>query len=76
MDDFSGRTFDYVITVCDEAGDSPCPVFVGRAGEKLHWPFDDPVFATGDDEQVLAVFRRVRDEIKARLELFVADGGG
>ena len=76
VDDFSGQTFDYVITVCSEAGNSPCPVFVGRAGEKLHWPFDDPAFARGDEEAVSAVFRRVRDEIKARLELFVADGGG
>ena len=74
VDDFSGQTFDHVITVCDEAGNSPCPVFVGQAGEKLHWPFDDPAFATGDKEEVLAVFRRVRDEIMARLELFVAYG--
>jgi len=74
VDDFSGQTFDHVITVCDEAGNSPCPAFVGQAGEKLHWPFDDPAMATGDDEEVLEVFRRVRDEIKTRLELFVADG--
>ncbi len=74
VDDYSDQTFDYVITVCDEAGDSPCPVFVGQAGQKLHWPFDDPAFATGDDEQVLAVFRRVRDQIKAKLDLFAADG--
>ena len=75
VDDFAGQTFDYVITVCDEAGKGPCPVFVGQAGKKLHWPFDDPAFATGDDEEVLAVFRRVRDEIKARLETFVANQG-
>jgi arsenate reductase len=73
VDDYSDQTFDYVITVCDEAGNNPCPVFVGQAGKKLHWPFDDPAFATGNDEQVLAVFRRVRDEIKARLEAFVAE---
>ena len=74
VDDYSGYTFDYVITVCNEAANSPCPVFVGQAVEKLHWPFDDPAFATGDKEEVLAVFRRVRDEIMARLELFVAYG--
>lgn len=65
VDEFAGRDFDYVITVCDHARDA-CPVFPGNA-ERLHWPFDDPASATGSAEQRKAQFRRVRDEIHARL---------
>jgi len=73
VEEFSGRTFDYVVTVCDESEDNPCPVFLGQAGQRLHWPFDDPAYATGNDQQVLAVFRRIRDQIRDRLERFVAE---
>jgi arsenate reductase len=57
---FAGQQFDYVITVCDRAKEA-CPVFPGSVS--LHWGFDDPV-----DE---ATFRRVRDEILARLRVFL-----
>jgi len=67
-EEYQGQRFDYVITVCDESGETPCPVFVGEAVERLHWPFVDPAYALGDEEEVMAVFRRVRDEIKAKLE--------
>ena len=65
------QSFDYVITVCDNAAKN-CPVFSGQ-GTRLHWPFDDPAEATGTDEQVLAVFRRVRDEIGAKIEAWLAE---
>lgn len=65
VDEFAGRDFDYVITVCDHARDA-CPVFPGKA-ERLHWPFDDPASATGSEEQRRQVFRRVRDEIRAQI---------
>ena len=71
-EEYQGQRFDYVITVCDESGEIPCPVFVGEAGERLHWPFDDPAYAVGNEEKVMEIFRRVRDEIKAKLEEFVA----
>ncbi len=58
---YVGQSFDYVITVCDNAAKN-CPVFPGH-GKKLHWPFDDPAEATGSEEEILRVFRRVRDEI-------------
>jgi arsenate reductase len=61
VNEFVGQKFDYVITVCDNAAKN-CPVFPG-AETKLHWPFDDPAGATGGEEEILAVFRRVRDEI-------------
>ena len=70
VDEFSGKAFDYVITVCDNANQR-CPVFPGKA-ERLHWSFDDPAAAPpGDPHAQLAVFRRVRDEIADRLREFV-----
>ncbi len=68
VDEFAGQEFDYVITVCDNARDR-CPVYPGET-ERLHWSFDDPAKAEGDEEAVLAVFRRVRDEIESRLREF------
>ena len=68
VDEFAGQQFDYVITVCDNARER-CPVFPGRY-ERVHWSFDDPAAAAGDAEAVMAVFRRVRDEIEGRLREF------
>jgi len=65
LEGFVGEAFDYAITVCDEAREA-CPYFPG-AGTTLHWRFDDPSAATGSEEDRLAVFRRVRDEIGARI---------
>jgi arsenate reductase len=67
---FDGQKFDYLITVCDNARES-CPTYAGAA-QQLHWSFDDPAHATGPDEQKLKVFRRVRDEIRQRIQLFLA----
>ncbi len=71
VDEFAGQEFDYVITVCDNARVN-CPVFPG-ATRRVHWSFDDPAAVEGDVETRLAVFRRVRDEIKERLHEFVRD---
>ena len=57
------QSFDYVITVCDNAKET-CPTFLGDVKEQLHIGFEDPAEATGTEEEVLAVFRRIRDEIK------------
>ncbi|OHB86057.1 MAG: hypothetical protein A2V98_03090 [Planctomycetes bacterium RBG_16_64_12] len=76
VEQFAGQTFDYVVTVCDSSQGGPCPVFLGQAGERLHWPLDDPAEATGSEEEVLRVFRRIRDEIKARLERFTGSSVG
>lgn len=62
--------FGYLITVCDRAN-ANCPVFPG-VSERLHWSLDDPAAAEGTDAERLAVFRRVRDELAARIEEFVA----
>ena len=54
------------MTVCDDANES-CPIFFG-ATKRLHWSFPDPSKATGTDDEQLAVYRRVRDAIRARIE--------
>jgi arsenate reductase len=66
LDRYLGEPFDAVITVCDQANEA-CPVFPGAA-RRLHWSFDDPRRAAGDEAAQLATYRRVRDEIRARIE--------
>jgi len=66
IDEFSGIDFDYVVTLCDNAAEN-CPVFSGKA-KVIHKPFDDPYFASGSEEQILATFRKVRDDIKTFIE--------
>ncbi len=68
VDEFTNEQFDYVITVCDNAREH-CPIFPGRA-TLIHWSFDDPAAAEGDETARLKVFRRVRDEIKEKLTGF------
>ena len=66
LERFLDQPFDAVITVCDQANEA-CPVFFG-ARERLHWSFPDPSQATGSENEQLAVYRQVRDAIRARLE--------
>ena len=66
--EFAGQPFDYIITVCDNARES-CPVFFGKA-EKLHHDFQDPAGLVGPEKQRLAMFRRVRDELRVYLAQF------
>ncbi len=68
VDEFLGQSFDYVITVCDNANRN-CPVFPGET-ERIHWSFEDPAAAEGERDERLMVFRRVRDEIEGRLRDF------
>jgi arsenate reductase len=68
VDEFAGETFDYVLTVCDNAKES-CPVYPGH-GKRVHHNFPDPASATGSEEERLAAFRRVRDEIREYLRGF------
>lgn len=72
VDEFAGRSVDYVITVCDRAKES-CPVFPGKASV-LHWSFDDPAEAAGLETDRMAVFRRVRDEIADSIRAFLQTG--
>ena len=73
--EYAGQTFDYAVTVCDDAREA-CPYFAG-AEQQVHWSFDDPSAASVSEDERLAVFRRVRDEIATNVRRFVdtvADG--
>jgi arsenate reductase len=74
LDEFAGEKFDYVITLCGSANER-CPIFFGGV-RRIHIGFDDPSQVNGTPEEVLPEFRRVRDDIRSRLEeFFAADGG-
>lgn len=60
---YLSHSFDYVITVCDNAKET-CPVFIGDVKHRLHIGFDDPADALGTEEEIMPVYTRVRDEIK------------
>jgi arsenate reductase len=68
VDEFQGQKFDYVITVCDNAKES-CPVFFSAA-QRLHHSFEDPAALSGSEEERLALFRRVRRELRTYLAEF------
>jgi len=63
VDQFLDQAFDYVITVCDDARET-CPVFTGDVKAQRHIGFEDPARVRGTEEEVLTVFRRIRDEIQ------------
>jgi len=69
VDEFVGVDLDFVITVCDNAKES-CPIFPGQT-RRLHWPFDDPAAVEGSDEVKMAAFRRIRDQIRDRVMVFL-----
>jgi arsenate reductase len=66
--EFAGQSFDYVITVCDNARDT-CPVFPA-AVQRIHWGLEDPAAVEGDQEQKLAAFRRIRDQLHEHVKSF------
>ena len=69
-----GEEIDLAVTVCDHAKEA-CPVLPG-VGQTLHWPFEDPADATGSDDEKIIQFRRIRDQIKQRIEGFLNHGAG
>jgi arsenate reductase len=71
IDQFLTEFFDFVITVCDNANQH-CPMFAG-AGRRIHWSIEDPAVVTGSDETRLEAFRLAREELRGRLEKFIAD---
>lgn len=72
LDSFIGRVhFGYLITVCSNAEDN-CPIFPGM-GVRLHWPFEDPAAFVGSEEETLAKFREVRDQIDARVRAWLVE---
>jgi arsenate reductase (thioredoxin) len=68
VDEFSGESFDYVLTVCDNAAEN-CPVYPGHAN-RIHHSFEDPASVQGAEEDRLSAFRHIRDEIRDYLSSF------
>ena len=73
-DQFLAQPWDCVITVCDNVNER-CPIFPART-TRLHWSFEEPPAAAGSEDERLRVFRRIRDEIRGRLEGFITTGRG
>ena len=71
VEEFAGKPMDYVVTVCDNARDA-CPVFPART-ERIHWSLEDPAAVQGSEEERLAEFRRIRDQIQERVKAFFRD---
>ena len=71
VDEFAGQSFDYVVTVCDNARDN-CPVFPGGA-VRIHWSCEDPAAVEGSEAERLEAFRRVRGQIHERVKAFFRD---
>ena len=73
-DEFTNQPFDFVITVCDEAADETCPVFLGNY-EKLHWSTPDPAKAEGTEAAINSAFNEAFDLLKSRVETLLKQGG-
>jgi arsenate reductase len=71
VDEFRDQWFDYVLTVCDNAKET-CPVYLGQT-DRLHHSFEDPAAMQGSEEERLAFFRRIRDEIRDYLRTFARE---
>ncbi len=71
VEEFAGQHFDYVITVCDNAKES-CPIFPTTT-KRIHWSLEDPAAVQGSEEQRLAEFRRIRDELSEHLRKFTQE---
>ena len=70
VDEFANRTFDHVLTVCDNAKES-CPIYPGHSN-RIHHSFEDPAAVQGSEKERLTAFRKVRDDIRAYLSDFTA----
>lgn len=68
VEEFTGQPMDYVVTVCDQARDN-CPVFPAGS-ERIHWSLEDPAAVQGGEQERLAAFRRIRDQLRRRVESF------
>src|SRR5579859_5720933 len=70
LERYLGQPWEYVVTVCDQVNQA-CPIFLGGR-HRLHWSLPDPSQATGSEEQQLAVYRQVRDDLRTRIDDFAA----
>lgn len=73
VENYTGRSFDYVITVCDNAKET-CPVFTGKVKKKLHIGFEDPANAIGRINEQIKIYQKVRDQIYNKFwDLFIKE---
>jgi arsenate reductase len=72
VDEYRNFKFDQVVTVCDSAA-KECPMWLG-SGRRVHMGFPDPAKASGTDEEILEVFRQVRDDIAQQIPTYLIDG--
>lgn len=72
VDRFMEHPFDYVVMVCDDAREA-CPVFTGEVRHRIHLSFKDPAYVTGTEEEVMKVFRTIRDQIREAFHQFYTD---
>jgi arsenate reductase len=72
VDEYRNFKFDQVVTVCDSAAEE-CPIWLG-SGRRVHMGFPDPAKASGTDEEILEVFRQVRDDIAQQIPTYLIDG--
>ena len=70
IDQFTAQQFDHVITVCDNAKQN-CPIFP-RPAQRIHWSIEDPAAVGGNEETRLSAFRTARDDLRGRLQEFIA----
>ena len=73
LEPFLGESFTWLITVCDQARES-CPTLPG-VRQQAHWSIDDPSAVQGTDEERLAAFRRARDVLRGRIQMFILAAG-
>jgi arsenate reductase len=71
MEYLGQMSFAHLITVCSNA-ETRCPTTAMGIAQRQHWPLDDPAAATGSDEEILAKFRQVRDQIDAKIQAWLA----
>lgn len=69
----AGKLYNYVISVCDHENAEQCPIFPGVI-KRLNWPFEDPAELRGTHEERLQGARRIRDQIKSRIEHWLKEG--
>ncbi len=70
-----GKLYSYVITLCAESLDAACPVFPGNVN-RLHWPFPDPAGVEGSEEEKLDQVRRIRDDVRCKIEEWLGEQEG
>lgn len=69
INDFLDTDFDYVVTVCDNAKET-CPLFYGKVAKRRHIGFEDPALAAGTHDEILSVYRKIRDQIRVEFTKF------